>query len=125
MNFKSLRRVLGTVVAVAVLVFSTVISAAPAMADVTVGMGTTGMLAFSPDAIMVSPGDTIIFEMGQLGPHNIEFEGALASVSAKNLMFAPGETAAVTIPADTPAGTYNFYCDPHRGAGMVGTVTVQ
>ncbi|MYG38388.1 MAG: plastocyanin, partial [Synechococcus sp. SB0676_bin_10] len=22
-------------------------------------------------------------------------------------------------------GTYSYYCEPHRGAGMVGTITVQ
>ncbi|NJR65870.1 MAG: plastocyanin, partial [Leptolyngbyaceae cyanobacterium CRU_2_3] len=25
---------------------------------------------------------------------------------------------------DTP-GTYSYYCAPHRGAGMVGKITVQ
>jgi len=25
----------------------------------------------------------------------------------------------------TAAGTYEFYCEPHRGAGMVGKVIVE
>lgn len=33
----------------------------------------------------------------------------------------PGES--FTMKFDT-AGTYGYYCEPHRGAGMLGTLTV-
>ena len=35
---------------------------------------------------------------------------------------APGES--FTIKLDT-AGTYGYYCEPHQGAGMKGSITVQ
>ncbi|MEM9504819.1 MAG: plastocyanin/azurin family copper-binding protein, partial [Cyanobacteria bacterium P01_E01_bin.43] len=30
-----------------------------------------------------------------------------------------------TFSADMPSGDYTYYCAPHRGAGMVGTITVE
>ncbi|MDA7432233.1 plastocyanin/azurin family copper-binding protein, partial [Synechococcus sp. AH-601-O06] len=38
------------------------------------------------------------------------------------LAFAPGESWEETF---TEAGTFDFYCEPHRGAGMVGKVIVE
>ena len=40
----------------------------------------------------------------------------------KVLHFAPGESWEKTF--DT-AGTFDYYCEPHRGAGMVGKVIVE
>ena len=34
---------------------------------------------------------------------------------------APGETYTVKL---TTPGTYEFYCEPHQGAGMAGKITV-
>ncbi|WP_299488562.1 plastocyanin/azurin family copper-binding protein, partial [Acaryochloris sp. IP29b_bin.137] len=31
----------------------------------------------------------------------------------------------VAFPTDAAPGTYSYYCEPHRGAGMTGTITVQ
>ena len=43
-------------------------------------------------------------------------------LSHADLAFAPGESWEETF--DT-AGTYDYYCEPHRGAGMVGKVVVE
>ncbi|GAB4828392.1 hypothetical protein Ancab_035390 [Ancistrocladus abbreviatus] len=43
------------------------------------------------------------------------------SMPEEDLLNGPGETFSVTL---TEKGTYSFYCAPHQGAGMVGTVTV-
>ena len=124
------------VVAAALLVVSSLfLSAAPASADtVTVKMGAdNGMLAFEPSKVTVKPGDTVKWVINKVPPHNVVFDGATipggdkalaTSLSHKKLEMAPGDTFEVQIPADAPAGEYTYYCEPHRGAGMVGKITV-
>jgi plastocyanin len=43
------------------------------------------------------------------------------AISHDDYLNAPGETYSVTL--KTP-GTYGYYCEPHQGGGMVGTITV-
>ena len=58
------------------------------------------------------------------------FEGTLSihvseghdEYSHSDLAFNPGESWEETF---ATAGTYDFYCEPHRGAGMVGKVIVE
>ena len=89
---------------------------------VEVKLGTdAGMLAFEPNSINISAGDTVKFVNNKLAPHNAVFDGN-DDLSHPDLAFAPGESWERTF---STAGTYDFYCEPHRGAGMVGTVTVQ
>ncbi|MEB3210630.1 MAG: plastocyanin [Leptolyngbyaceae bacterium] len=125
---------LGLILTTVVLAIATfVISASPAMAStVEVKMGAdNGLLKFVPSEVTVAPGDTVKFVMNKLGPHNVVFDKTpggtelAKSLSYDQLLFAPGETAEVTIPSDAPTGTYTYYCTPHRGAGMVGQINVQ
>ena len=89
---------------------------------VEVKLGTdSGMLAFEPSSLTIQAGDTIKFVNNNLAPHNAVFEGH-DELSHSDLAFAPGESWEKTF---TTAGTYDFYCEPHRGAGMVGKVTVE
>ncbi len=91
-------------------------------ATVEVKLGTdAGMLAFEPSTINISEGDTVKFINNKLAPHNAVFDGH-EELSHADLAFAPGESWEETF---TTAGTYEFYCEPHRGAGMVGKVIVQ
>ncbi|MCH2566194.1 MAG: plastocyanin [Prochlorococcus sp. ALOHA_A2.0_51] len=91
-------------------------------ATTEVKLGTdSGMLAFEPSSITIQEGDTIKFVNNNLAPHNAVFEGH-DELSHSDLAFAPGESFEETF---TTAGTYDFYCEPHRGAGMVGKVTVE
>ncbi len=88
---------------------------------VEVKLGTdAGMLAFEPSTVNISTGDTVKFVNNKLAPHNAVFEGH-DELSHPDLAFAPGESWEQTF---TAAGTYDFYCEPHRGAGMVGKVVV-
>ena len=88
---------------------------------VEVKLGTdAGMLAFDPSSITISSGDTVKFVNNKLAPHNAVFDGH-EELSHADLAFAPGESWEETF---STAGSYEFYCEPHRGAGMVGTVTV-
>ena len=88
---------------------------------VEVKLGTdAGMLAFEPSTVTISSGDTVKFVNNKLAPHNAVFEGH-DELSHPDLAFAPGESWEETF---TAAGTYDYYCEPHRGAGMVGKVVV-
>ncbi|OKH20056.1 plastocyanin [[Limnothrix rosea] IAM M-220] len=92
-----------------------------------------GMLAFQPAQLSVKAGDTITWVNNKVFPHNVVFDansnpgGAelAESLSQPKLMMTPNQEYAITIPADAPAGDYSYYCQPHRGAGMVGKITVQ
>ena len=88
---------------------------------IEVKLGTdAGMLAFEPSTVNISAGDTVKFVNNKLAPHNAVFEGH-DELSHPDLAFAPGESWEQTF---STAGTYDFYCEPHRGAGMVGKVVV-
>ncbi|MGB3402890.1 MAG: plastocyanin [Microcoleaceae cyanobacterium] len=132
MNFilsLSKRIVLG--ISIALLVASSfVFNAAPAAAETySVTMGTDGFqLAFEPKTITAQPGDTIKFENNKLAPHNVVFQQdplKSAGMAQAKLLYKPGDTYEVNIPSDTPAGKYDFYCTPHRGAGMAGQLIVK
>lgn len=132
MNFilsLSKRVVLGISIALLVAT-SFVFNAAPAAAETyTVKMGTDGFqLAFEPKTVVAKPGDTIKFENNKLAPHNVVFEQEplkSAGMASANLLYKPGETYEVNIPSDIAAGKYDFYCTPHRGAGMNGQVVIK
>ncbi|WP_071518721.1 plastocyanin [Geitlerinema sp. PCC 9228] len=105
----------------------------PAAAEThTVKMGSDSFsLVYVPSEIDIQPGDTIKFINNKIPPHNVIFDPAdmpapeLADqLSHKGLMYAAGDSFEVTFPEDAPAGKYGFYCQPHRGAGMVGQVIV-
>ena len=111
--------------AIALIASSFLLVVSPAAAEtVTVKMGAdNGMLAFQPANVTIKSGDTVKWENNKLPPHNIVFEDkALAAKSHSQLMFSPGEAYEVTF---DNAGSYTYYCEPHRGAGMVGKITVQ
>ena len=99
---------------------ATLFFAFPAWA-VDISMGANGNLAFEPNEITISAGDTVHFINESLPPHNIIVEGR-ADLSREALLFAPGESQDVVF-ADV--GDYNFFCGPHQGAGMTGVVHVE
>ena len=99
--------------------FATLFFAVPVWA-VDVTMGSNGNLVFEPNDISISVGETVHFVNGMLPPHNIIVEGR-ADLSREALMFNPGESQDIKF-AD--AGDYDFFCGPHQGAGMVGTIHV-
>ena len=79
-----------------------------------------GLLAFEACTLYISAGDTVKFVNNKLAPHNAVFAGN-DDLSHPDLAFAPGESWERTF---STAGTYDFYCEPHRGAGMVGKIVV-
>jgi plastocyanin len=101
----------------------------------TVKLGSDqGMLAFQPKQLTVKPGDTIEWKNNKVPPHNVVFDpqknptkdAVLAkSLSHKKLLMSPGQFETTVIPVDAAPGSYTFYCEPHRGAGMVGKIIVE
>ncbi|QEY31408.1 plastocyanin [Synechococcus sp. RSCCF101] len=81
----------------------------------------SGMLVFEPANVTIKKGDTIRFVNNKLAPHNVVFDGH-DELSHQELAFSPGESWETTF---NEAGSFEYYCEPHRGAGMVGTITVE
>jgi len=111
------------------LVISFFVVISPASADTfEVKMGAdNGMLKFEPSALTIHKGDTVKWVNNKLSPHNVVFDPAkspadAASISHKALVYSPGESFTTTF---DEAGTYAYYCEPHRGAGMAATITVE
>jgi plastocyanin len=98
---------------------ATMFFALPAWA-VDITMGSNGNLIFEPNDVTINAGDTVHFVNGMLPPHNIIVEGG-ADLSREALMFSPGESQDITF---NEAGDYEFFCAPHQGAGMTGTIHV-
>jgi len=105
---------------------------APAYAaqTVEVKMGAdSGLLVFEPARVTVCKGDTVKWVNNKAGPHNVVFdEDAIPDgvdqekISMDDQLGEPGDTFEMSF--DT-AGTYAYYCEPHRGAGMQATLVVQ
>ncbi|MGD1902443.1 MAG: plastocyanin [Geitlerinemataceae cyanobacterium] len=128
------KRFLQAVFAAVFAIGTLVIAAAPASASsYTIKMGAdNGMLAFEPKDLTVSAGDTVSWQINKMPPHNVVFDDGKApdadlakAMSNTKMMFASGDTYDVTIPADATPGTYTYFCSPHRGAGMLGKLTIQ
>ena len=117
---KSLKSIFYSALALVLACTLGVASASAATVEVKLGAD-SGMLAFEPSTLNISAGDTVKFVNNKLAPHNAVFDGN-DDLSHPDLAFAPGESWERTF---STAGTYDFYCEPHRGAGMVGKVIVE
>ncbi len=94
---------------------------------VTVGAGGT---TFSPSTLTIKPGDTVRWVFSSTG-HNVV---SGTSCTADNKFCNPADmscTMAPTAASGTSyehtfptAGSFPYFCAPHCGAGMTGTITV-
>lgn len=75
-------------------------------------------MVFAPAAIRIRPGTTVNWEWIGSGYHNVVAKDGLFNSGD------PEEQASFEYTFDT-AGTTLYYCDPHRSAGMKGTVIVE
>lgn len=136
-HMKSLLRRFSLVVFAVVLAVGTFVFSTPsALAETyTVKMGAdNGMLVFQPSELTIKPGDTVEWVINKVPPHNVVFDDkniptqdkSLAkSLSHQQMLMTPGDNFSTTFAADAPAGTYTYFCAPHRSAGMVGKIIVQ
>ena len=133
---RALRRFTIACLAFAMVIGTVALAASPAMAaDYEVKMGgDSGLLVFEPAELAIKAGDTVTWINNKMAPHNVIFDDATipggdkalaTKLSHDQLTFSPGESYATTFTADMPAGEYTYFCAPHRGAGMVGKITVE
>ena len=107
---------------------SVLLAATPAFAA-SVKLGSdSGGLVFAPSTVTIKKGEKVTWTNNAGFPHNVVFdEDAVPdgvdvdSLSSYDLLNAPGESHSATFDV---AGTYEYYCEPHQGAGMAGKVVV-
>ena len=99
---------------------ATLFFSAPAWA-VDVQMGYDGNLIFEPADVTISAGETVHFVNNMLPPHNVIVEDR-PDLAHESLAMLPGEEFDITF---TEVGDYTYWCAPHKGAGMIGTVHVE
>ena len=99
---------------------ATLFLANPAWA-VDVMMGANGNLVFEPAEVTIAAGESVHFVNNMLPPHNVVVEDH-PEISHEGLAMMPGEEFDVTF---AEAGDYTYWCGPHKGAGMIGTVHVE
>ncbi len=90
--------------------------------EVTVAPG--GSLSFDPENLTVSVGETVRWVWDGSG-HNVVVESKPDGSSWEGDdadLYDSGHTHEHQFQV---AGEYSYYCNPHRGSGMVGTVTVE
>lgn len=93
----------------------------------------TPSLAFSPTPLRISAGDTVEFRNVSAFAHTVSTvpddaaERATVQLPAGATAFDSGPIAAgdiYRVTFDVP-GTYRYFCDPHHGADMIGTIVVE
>jgi plastocyanin len=86
----------------------------------------SGGLNFAPESVTVAVGEAVRWEW-EGNNHNVTPDDVPAESSWRGTTdddqytYDAGHTHSHTFEV---AGEYTYYCDPHRGAGMTGTVTV-
>ena len=97
-----------------------------AEADQTVVVGVDGSLRFDPESFEIAVGDTVRWTWDG-GGHNVRPdsipEGSDWSGTTGDAGDTYGSGHVHTFTVET-AGTYRYYCAPHRSIGMDGSFTV-
>jgi plastocyanin len=75
--------------------------------------------AFQPKAITGKAGSTVKVELKNIGTHEHNFK--IDSQKGADADVEPGKSATVTVTIPT-SGSVQFYCEYHKGLGMVGRV---
>lgn len=112
------------------LALSTVNAPGFAAETKTVKMGSdSGQLVFVPDELKICKGDTVTWVINKAGPHNVVFdeENVPSGVDAEKISMDGqlGDEGEKFSQKFDVAGAYKYYCEPHRGAGMNGDLTVE
>jgi len=88
----------------------------------------SGQLVFVPKEISVCKGDTVKWIINKAGPHNVVFDEeaipkgvSQEAISMEGQIGEEGDSFEMSFDV---AGTYEYYCEPHRSAGMNGILKV-
>jgi plastocyanin len=102
--------------------------AAPMTWNVAVGPG--GSFSFSPSTLTIRVGDTVVWTWMTSGHTVTSGSGCVAN----NVFCSPNDVGCGNNPSNAgftyshtfnTIGTFPYFCVPHCGAGMIGTITVQ
>lgn len=96
----------------------------PVEPDQTIAVGPGGSLTFEPAEVTVSTGTTVEW-VWRSDYHTVTVESQPEGANWNGTgaeIYNEGYTHVHTF---SVAGTYEYYCQPHRGQGMTGTVTVE
>lgn len=96
---------------------------------------------FKPAAVTARPGDVVLFRVVNGAPHSIVFEargmpaGGQAGLNSamprragdlsSPLLTENGTEYRIALPRNLPAGTYRFFCLPHRAYDERGELRVE
>jgi plastocyanin len=111
----------------------------PAVHDVRMTLnGATAR--FEPATVTIRPGDRVRFVVASGAPHNVAFDAARLPAGARRalaaampdqmqplsgpLLLNAGDSYTISFAGVSP-GRYEFYCMPHVGMQMKGTVVVR
>jgi plastocyanin len=98
----------------------------PESASQVVVVDAEDSLRFAPASFTVSTGSTVSWEWAD-GGHNVKAE---TTPAGSDWSGTPGDSSTTYGRSHThtetfeTAGEYEYYCAPHRGAGMTGSFTV-
>lgn len=102
-------------------------TSSPGSADQVVAVAPSGSLSFTPESFRITAGDTVEWTW-DAGGHNVKPEATpddadwTGTPGGEFETFGSGYT--YTYAFEVP-GTYEYYCAPHRSAGMTGAFTVE
>lgn len=119
-------------------------SPARAQEGTTTTVDMTDQLVFDPDEIAVTPGTTVVWEnVGTVGHSVTAYEGEIPedatyfasggfeTEDAARSAYSAGDPESGDVPGGETyehtfevEGTYEYFCIPHEGVGMIGTVEV-
>jgi plastocyanin len=99
-----------------------------------------GEFRFVPASVSARRGDVLLFKALRGAPHSVVFEAKELSAQAREKLNAAlprragdlsspllteGSEYRIVVPQGLAAGTYKFYCLPHRAYDMRGEVSVR
>ena len=89
--------------------------------------GPGGSLVFEPEELTIAPGTTVKW-VWESDNHNVVPESQPDGANWQGTPGAPDKTYDTGYEYShtfETTGTYEYFCQPHKAAGMVGTITVQ
>ena len=127
-------------VVVGLLALGTARAAAQEVHEIRMVEDGKGEFRFEPASVSARRGDVLLFKAVTGAPHSVVFEGKDLPAPVREKLNAAlprraGDLSSplltekseyrVVIPHGVPAGSYKFFCLPHRAYDMRGEVTVK
>ena len=99
-----------------------------------------GEFRFVPASVSARRGDVLLFKAVSGAPHSVVFEGKELAAQAREKLngalprragdlssplLSQGSEYRIVVPPGLPAGTYRFFCLPHKAYDMRGEVSVR